>query len=238
VRVSASKAGLLPLCQYPFRESTPWDNTPPGRAAEYGQRFHDAIAGVVDPAVKPLAIKGTEWLLKRLKHATAWLDAQTFHSMPEAEVAFAYDWNTDTSRVVGKNIGRRYKQHGKTDDEIAGSADFVVVLPGLVVVYDWKTGRAVTDSVWPQMEMLGVMAARAYGVERVELRPLHVTDYGIEDGMRRELGAEDLRRVADGIRRNVGAIADAWPEPGDHCDGEYCPARDACGLYQANRKAG
>ena len=87
--------------------------------------------------------------------------------------------------------------------------------------------------MWPQMEMLGVMAARAYGVERVELRPLHVTDYGIEDGMRRELGAEDLRRVAGSIRRNVGAIADAWPEPGDHCDGEWCMARGGTGAIMA-----
>lgn len=237
MRVSASKAGLLPRCQYPFRDATPWDNTPPGRAAEYGQRFHDAIAGVVDPAVVPMAIKGTKWLLDRLNHATAWLDAQDFPTAPQAEVAFAYDWSTGTSRVIGKNIGRKYRQHGKTDDEIAGSADFVVREGGVVHVYDWKTGKAVTDSVWPQMEWLGLFAARAYGVESVVLRPLHVTDYGIEDGMRRELDANDLRRVTEGIRRDVGAIADAWPEPGEHCDGEWCPARGACGLYQI-RKAG
>lgn len=234
MKVSASKAGLLPHCQFAFRATTPWDDSPPGRAAVDGQKFHDAIAGVVDPEVKPLAIKGTKWLLDRLNRATAWLDAQNFLSAPEAEVAFAFDWSTGTSRVLGKNIGRKYRQAGKTDDEIAGSADFVIRLPDVVHVYDWKTGRAVTDSVWPQMEWLGLFAARAYGVSRAIVRPLHVTDYGIEDGMQREV---DLERVARDIRKNVGAIADAWPEPGEHCDREWCPARGGCALYHI-RKAG
>lgn len=234
--VSASKAGLLPLCQYPFRDGTPWEETK-SVAADKGNLFHAAVAGIVDPEIQVTSLKGTEWLLKRLTKASAWLDAQAFPSPPVAEIAFAFDWSTGTSRVLGKNIGRKYRQHGKTDDEIAGSADFLVVHDGTVTVYDWKTGKAVTESVWPQMEWLGLFAARAYGATRAVLRPIHVTDFGIEDGLVRELDASGLARVAESIRRDVAAIPDSWPEPGPHCEDQWCPARKHCALYNQRKTA-
>lgn len=235
--VSASKAGLLPHCQYPFRDGTPWEYTK-SAAAEKGQRFHDAIACVVDEDIpKPTGIKGTGWLLDRMKVATAWLDSQTFPTRLHAELAFAYDPETGAGRILGKNIGRRYKEHGQKPHELAGSADFLFVHEGTVYVYDWKTGKSVTDSVWAQMEWLGLFAARAHGVEHVVLRPLHVTDYGIEDSMVQELFASQLAMIAADIRRDVAAIPDSWPEPGPHCDEHWCPTRKSCGLYQI-RKAG
>lgn len=234
-RVSASKAGLLPHCQWAFRETTPWEYTT-SRAAEQGNQFHAAVAAIIDTDIQYGAVRGTKWLLDRLNQATRWLDAQEFNNPPSAEVAFAYDPATGKSRILGKNIGRKYREAGKADHEIAGSADFVVVESGLVTTWDWKSGRAVNDTVWPQMEMLGLMAARAYDAERVVLRPLHVTDYGVEDSMVREMGPDELDALAERIKRDVAAIPDSWPEPGPHCDEQWCPSRKFCVAYQDMKK--
>ena len=45
-----------------------------------------------------------------------------------------------------------------------------------------------------------------------------------------------LLAIEEQIRAQVGAIDDAWPVVGQHCDSSYCPARAGCELYQLNRK--
>jgi hypothetical protein len=236
IRVTASKAGLLPVCQYAFRATTPWEYTT-SRAADQGNAFHAAAAALVDPEIRASGMKGTKWLLDRLNQAATWLDAQDFNNRLEAEVAFAYDPATGAARILGKNIGRKYEQAGRKPHEVVGSADFLLAGGQPLHVFDWKTGRTVTEAVWPQMEMLGLMAARAHDVDCVVLRPLHVTDYGVEDSMVREMGPDELDALAIRIRRDVAAIEDSWPEPGPHCDADWCPARAKCVAYQM-RKAG
>lgn len=233
IRVTASKAGLLPVCQYVFRDGTPWLDTP-GRAAIDGNTFHAAIAPEVDASLPAYTGRRSKWVERRLEAARAWLAANP--GQYEAEVAYALDVDTCKGRVLGKNIGRDYEKHGRGPRDLVGAADFVQVVGKVAHVYDWKTGRAVTDTVWPQMRTLGVLVAQAYGVESVVLRPLHVTEYVVEDGMREEmdLGALALAEVA--LRQNIARIPDAWPTYGAHCNELWCPARKACHVYEIRNK--
>ncbi len=234
MRVSASKAALLTRCAYAFREGTPWVEER-GRAAIQGDDFHQRMAWVVDATIlqvtRPVT---TKWLRERLEHAHAWVEA---NRVPDwrAEVAYAYDPQTGVGRVLGYNIGREYDKHGKLPHEIAGSADIAWLSGDTVVVADWKTGRAVTDSVWPQMEWLCLMAARATGAWHARARVLHATDYGVVES-ERSFDDVALWRIAEQLRIDTNAIDDAWPVTGEHCDQMYCPARAGCELYQLSKK--
>ncbi len=232
--ISASKAALVHACGYSLREGTPCVDER-GRAAIQGDDFHQRIAGTVDAQV-PTVLKPitTKWLRERLDHAQAWI-AENQVAGWRAEVAYAYNPQTGEGRILGYNIGREYEKHGKKPEEIAGSADIAVVSGETVIVWDWKTGRAVTDAVWPQMEWLCLMAARATGAWYAKAVVLHATDYGVVETSR---SYDDLAlwRIAEQLRIDVGAIEDAWPTPGLHCDACYCPAKAGCGLYNITKK--
>lgn len=235
-RVTASRAALLSSCAYAFRDGVQWDETT-GRAAVQGDEFHKAIAPIVDPTLEAVPfLPTTKWFRTRFEHAVKWLDLNRLESM-RAEVAYAYDPATDTARILGYDIGREYEKHGKLPHEIAGSADISdASTPTVIMVRDWKTGRSVTDAVWPQLDWLALFAARAEGKAAASVGPLHVTEFGVADTMRRSLGPDDLTRIATGIRAQVESIEDAWPTPGPWCDGCYCPARGSCSVYQLTKK--
>lgn len=234
MRVSASKASLLAGCAYPFREGTPWLEER-GRAALQGDDFHQRMAPVVDPTLptvdRPVT---TKWLRERLAHASAWLNENRATTW-RAEVAYAYDPQSGKGRILGYNIGREYEKHGKLPHEIAGSADIAWLSGDTIVVADWKTGRAVTDAVWPQMEWLCLFAARATGAWYARAIVLHATDYGVIE-TEKSYDDVELNRIADQLRIDADAIEDAWPVAGPWCDGCYCPARAGCDLYQLGKK--
>lgn len=238
MRASASKASLLDGCAWWARDGVVWTETR-GRAAVQGDEFHVAIAPIVDPTIETLAFPPTtKWFRERFAHACEWVEANRVPGM-RAEVAYAYDPEADTGRVLGYNIGRAYEKHGKLPHEIAGSADIAWSDNDVVQIRDWKSGRSVTDAVWPQLEWLGLLAVRATPGSRTAIvGPLHATDYGIGDAMQRVLDATALKAIADKIRAQAASIADAWPTSGEHCDGCYCPARPACDLYQLAKKVG
>lgn len=200
-----------------------------------GQDFHNRIASRVDETVsvvaKPIT---TKWLRERLAHAQDWIDANRLSGW-RAEVAYAYDPQTGAGRLLGYNIGREYEKHGKLPNEIAGSADIAVVSGETVLVYDWKTGRSITDSVWAQMEWLCLLAARATGAWYAKAIVLHATDYGVVETSRLYDDVA-LWRIAEQLRIDTSAIEDAWPTAGMHCDACYCPARAGCDLYQLSKK--
>lgn len=233
MKLSASKAALLKECPYAFRESTPWLEER-GRAAINGDRFHKAIATYITTGKRPDTGRSLKWLEERLDHAEQWVDANKTTGW-RVEVAYAYDPAAGTGRVLGYDIGREYEKHGKLPHEIGGSADIAGIIGDVVTVDDWKTGRAITDSVWEQMSWLGLFAARATGAWRARLRVLHATDYGVIT-YERTLSDVALWHVAERLRLDVGAIDDAWPTAGEHCDSNYCPARAGCQLYQLTRK--
>lgn len=234
MRASASKAALLAKCAYAFREGTPWLEDR-GRAAINGDRFHRAIASYITTGVRPVETGRTlKWLEERLDHAIEWC-TQNVPAGARVEVAYAYDPQTGVGRILGYDIGREYEKHGKLPHELAGSADIAWMSGDYVVISDWKTGRAITDAVWPQMEWLCVMAARAMGAWGATAQVLHATDYGIVM-TQRTYDDVALWRIAEQLRIDVDAIEDAWPAAGDHCDTCYCPARAGCDLYQLTKK--
>ncbi len=231
---SASKAALFSACAYAFRRGTEWVEER-GRAAIQGDQFHVAIAPEVDPSITNAPFPPTtKWHRERMAQATDWI-ARNYVPGWRAEVAYAYDPRNDTARILGYNIGRKYEKHGKLPHELAGSTD-IGWQNYAAHVRDWKTGRAVTDAVWPQLEWLGLFSARAHGLKSAVVGPLHVTDYGVGDTMIRELDESDLDRIANGIREQLASVEDAWPTPGVHCNALYCPARAGCDVYQINRK--
>lgn len=234
MRASASKAGLLSHCAYAFRDDTPWVEDK-GRAAINGDRFHQAIATYIETGVRPVQEgRPLKWLEERLDHAILWVDANKTVGW-RAEVAYAYDPQTGAARVLGYNIGREYDKHGKLPNEIAGSADIAWMEGDAVVVSDWKTGRAVTDAVWPQMEWLCLFAQKATGAWQARAQVLHATDYGVVV-TERSYSDLELWRIAEQLKMDVNAVDDAWPNTGEWCDSSYCPARAGCQLYQIQRK--
>lgn len=235
MRLTASKAALLGACAYPFRDGVPCVEER-GRSAINGDRFHVAIAPCVgDPTKEPTDPgRSLKWLEARLEHAMTWIRANRQPGW-RAEVAYAYNPQTGAGRILGYNIDRKYEEHGLLPGELAGTADIAWLGGDTVVVYDWKTGRAIGDSVWAQMEWLCLFAARATGAWHARAVVLHATDYGIIP-LERPYDDVELWRIAEQIRIDVAAIDDAWPVTGTHCDACYCPARAGCDLYQINRK--
>ena len=234
MKFSASKAGLLRACRYPFRDGTPCVDER-GRAAINGDRFHKAIATYIETGVRPVETGRTlKWLEDRLDHATAWVDQ---HRRPEwrVECAYAYNPQTGDARILGYNLGRNYEAAGLTRDEIAGSADLVWLAGDTVVVVDHKTGRAITDAVWAQMEVLCVMAAKAHGAWHACARIWHATDYGIVE-YERHFDDVALWRAAEQLKIDLAEVPDAWPTVSETCDTGYCPARAGCELYQLTKK--
>lgn len=235
--ISASKAGLVHACGYSFREGTPCVDER-GRSAINGDRFHKAIASYIQTGVRPIETgRPLKWLEDRLDHAIAHVDARQAGEGGgwKVEMAFAFDPRTGQSRILGYDLSRKYKEAGLLPHEIAGSADLVWMSGETVVVVDHKTGRAISDSVWPQMQWLSVMAARALGAWGARAVIWHATDYGI---IEYEQTYDDvaLARIADGMRADIEAVPDSWPTPGLHCDALYCNARAACDLYTITRR--
>ncbi len=233
-RVTASKSALLASCAFSFRESTPCVDER-GRSAINGDRFHKAIASYIKTGVRPVETgRRLKWLEDRLDHATAWVDANRSPSW-RAETAYAYEPNAGTGRLLGYDIDRRYTEYGKLPTEIAGSADIAGIEGETVVVYDWKTGRSVTDTVWHQMRWLCLMAAKATVAWHARAVVLHATDYGV---IQSEQTYDDVQlwRIAEELRLDVAAIEESWPLVGPHCDQLYCPARAGCEFYQISKK--
>lgn len=95
-----------------------------------------------------------------------------------AEVALAYDFETDTARELGRGVGRKYGD--VKESELPSTLDVVGVRNvaagkrGLVI--DWKTGwttRRRIETV-TQLDVGALLAARAYGLDVVEVQLIHV----------------------------------------------------------------
>jgi hypothetical protein len=89
-------------------------------------------------------------------------EALPLEALPEGgklELAFAYNPQTDTARVLGVNIGRAYREHGALPHEICGTADCVGKVGDVLHIYDWKSGWLPVGA-W-QLRFLALVAARA-----------------------------------------------------------------------------
>lgn len=150
-----------------------------------------------------------------------------------AEVAFAFDVVSGEARILGENIGREYAAHGRTERDIAGSADLVGLTPDAVVVIDYKTGRMPVTRCrdnW-QMRGLAVMAARALGRSRAQAAVLYLDDDGRPRYDWASWDAFDLDGFAAEMQHMGGIVLDKTAglptlRTGSHC--RYCPALTTC----------
>lgn len=154
-----------------------------------------------------------------------------------AEVAWAYDPETDTARELGRGLGRAYG--GVRPGEIPGTADVVAVTSESVVVLDYKTGRMArrsraADSL--QLRLYALAAARAYGREHAVVALVHIDEDGGAWWDRTEFDALDLDGLAAelrGLQESVAAESEhiaaggvARTVEGSHCT--YCPSLPHC----------
>lgn len=219
MRVTASKVGLLPFCQYFARPEAEWVNSS-GAAAERGTRFHQAIARYVetgfpgDTAVDIVAEVGI---------AAAWVDDFGREKLA-SEVAFAWDPVTDTAERIPA-VERDYQAGA---GRLCGTADLVAVQRATKTGYigDWKTGDG--SGAAPQLRALALMLARAEDLDSVTVEALEVTPAGVTAICREELDAFALAAVAGELAESLAAVPTAEPKPGPHCGELYCPARATC----------
>jgi hypothetical protein len=145
-----------------------------------------------------------------------------------AEVTFAYDPRTSSSRELGRNLDRDYS--GATDDEIVGTADVLGLSPSSVFVADWKTGWGDVEpaATNDQVKFLALAAARAYHRGHAIVEIIRIRDNGAAWRDRAEFDIFELDTVAFDLRVLVGATTVDTPRvsPGPWC--QYCPAFAAC----------
>jgi hypothetical protein len=195
-------------------------------AAERGTRFHKAIAAYV---LGDIEDPGDD-LREELAHACAWVDSVQAPLRPE--VAFAWDPAADAAEILGGTD----RDYSKGAGRLCGTADLVLVSyadkkPTTVMVWDWKTGDG--SGAGPQLRALGLMAARAFGVDSATVAALEVRKSGVTEVAREELDAFALAGVAGELAEQIAAIPTAEPAPGSHCGELYCPARLSCPLGTA-----
>jgi hypothetical protein len=100
----------------------------------------------------------------------------------QAEMAFAYDVETEQVRFLGHDIGRNYGPR-ESDTELFVSIDAYAhdEAVGDVFVGDWKTGRGKVEPVasnW-QLRLGALAAARHAGVERVRAAVVQLPEGGL-----------------------------------------------------------
>lgn len=158
-----------------------------------------------------------------------------------AEVALAYDCETDTARELGRGQGRAYDD--VKDTEIPATLDCVGVRPvvrgmrGLVV--DWKSGwstRRKIDNV-VQLDFGALCTARAYGCDVVEVQLVHVHEDLQPWVQRRIVEGWEIDAFASYVReiyreaRELRELMKSGKIPTDFSTGAwctYCPGREFC----------
>lgn len=226
MRPTASKVGLLTLCQWWARPEAVW-NDARGESAERGTRFHQAIARYVASGEREDV---ADDIAEEYGHAVAWVDAYGRQFL-RPEVAFAWDPNADRAEELPAAKAERDYSAGA--GRLCGTADLVSIRTGIPAAFvaDWKTGSGA--GAGPQLRTLAVMVARAWGLQSVTVCALEVTPSGVVEVARETLDAFDLDAWAGEVAEFADAIATSSPEPGSHCSELYCPARLSCPLGQA-----
>lgn len=157
------------------------------------------------------------------------------------EIAFAWDPMTGEGRELGRGLKRNYKD-ADPQRENRGTADTGAVVDGRAAyIIDWKSG--ITHQPAPaahrQMRLLGLMAARAWGLDEAIIEIIRIEDDGRAwrerdtlDMMQLAEIAEEHRELDADILRHQDAYEEGTLPPmtvGDHCSGcaakRMCPAR-------------
>lgn len=227
MRVTASKVGLLSYCKAWAKDDAVWDERTASGDAERGTRFHKAIAEYTQlrSRVEVAANIAVEYAA-----ACDWVDDLNVSSESNllVEVAFGWDPATDTAAIIGKD-----RDYANGRGMLCGTADLVLVVRvnGVAiaaVVWDWKTGNSYESG--PQLRTLGLMVARALGVEQVTCAALDVGPLGVRELCREDLDSFALASVAGELAEQLSEISGAQPNAGAHCGELFCNAKLSCPL--------
>lgn len=157
----------------------------------------------------------------------------------QAEIAVAWSPATDRALLLG-SISREEAAARTPEDMIPGVIDAVQpdVALGRLKLADWKTGFQPVEhpKTNRQLRAYAKMAARAYGVEEVEVMAVQFDEDGLPRVSRIVYDAFDLSAIAHEIRETLAGVAAArlvvldGGSPavrlGDHC--RYCNAQFSC----------
>jgi RecB family exonuclease len=225
------------------------DNCPPSHflprvsdvsssAAMLGTAVHDFIVRAREEGAEAALVDLPEDAEHRMFCENLRLDR-----LPEGgqlEVAYAYDPQTGTARVLGFNIGRRYVEHGLKPHEVPGTADLVGVAGDTVVLIDWKTGfynLGPAKRAW-QLRFLALCACRVLGLSKARVSFWYLKESGDIFEETAELDAFDLDDIADEVKALLArlqaaeASAPAVPDVsrGPWC--RFCESKEHCPGYR------
>ena len=219
MRVTASKASLLSQCQRWARDDIEWRYTS-SPAATRGSKFHAAIAAFVETGE---LLSYDDDIADEMVAAVTWLHGLKLpRTQLDAERAMGWDAASDTAKLYDVT-DRGYPKDGL----IHGTADLLVWREdGSLLIVDHKTGDG--SGAGPQLRMLGLMAARVYNLEEVEVMALEVKPWGVTEVCRETLDAFALSALAGELSELVERIPNAEPTPSNACKELYCPAILAC----------
>jgi hypothetical protein len=159
---------------------------------------------------------------------------RTDPSLYQGEIAVAYNWVTDTGRIIGDP---EEKKDWGTDDELLFVAD-AIGWGEYVHVTDYKTGYGYVAPAKrnPQLKGTALAACRALGLSKAIIEIIHIDKNGKDTPEQAELDILDLDDFASLLRKTRSRIIasqqdlDQGKQPpvkeGPWCT--YCPAKDQC----------
>jgi len=227
---SASRVNLLLKCGYWARKDILAPPNDSGPGATYGVAVH-ALTEQHGTEVSPNP--ETYMQLDDLELARAKVDAWSLFQWHSTHVGgdkhheqkVAFNVNTRTARILTKPEPRDYSEC--SPDEFPGTADLVAVKPEAVCVLDYKTGHTPWEIYKPQLEFLGLCAAKIYNRSRVVCVVLKVSD-GECYPHHWTMEEERLVEFEDQFVTAFNRVPGCEPTPGAHCTGLYCPMAGTC----------
>lgn len=235
MRVSGSRVDLAMACGYAFNGQE-WPEDQGSTAASVGTAFHYIAAklvnkseamgkNLIDHAIEAAGIEAGSPLVEQVRDMIP--EALYTEDEPgDAEIAYAWDYETGAARVLGIDIGRNYNLG---PNEIAGSADIVGCNGNQLYVADWKTGQKPPAARGNGQLMFSAMCANKlvdYDEVRLEIR--HVRGGGEVWVDSDVVSRFDLDAFETELQDAIRAIPASKPKPGPHCAGKYCPLRSVC----------
>lgn len=235
MRLTASRLELGARCLWWARPGLEFAETESSPEANLGSAVDEVLSTLLpgDAAISVRDVAARFGVSP--DEVSALVDAELAHFAampiiePRTQVAFAYDPLTGKARELGAGLGRDYS--GALPHEITGTADIVGRRPGgLLVVRDWKTGRAhhvpaITEN--RQLQFLGLCLARVTGADEVAIEISRIRPEGVHDDGT-ELDALSLAAIEDGLLDMHEKRMKAKAKAGAHCADLWCPALHQC----------
>jgi hypothetical protein len=137
------------------------------------------------------------------------IDFSYFPNGGEMELALAWDHVSDTGRVLGRNLRRRYPKCAPT--EYIGAADYCGYREDTdeVVVVDWKTGwvrQGKAEDHW-QLRGLALAACRVFRARRARVALVYLREDGSARWSTATFDAFDLAAFAEELRKLARSLA-------------------------------